>query len=45
MRRRVGFIGFGFIGGVHAFAYRALPFHYERLPGEYELAAVATSRP
>lgn len=45
MRRRVGFIGFGFIGRVHAFAYRALPFHYERLPGEYELAAVATSRP
>ncbi len=30
---------------MHAFAYRALPFHYERLADSYELAAVATARP
>ena len=29
---RVGFLGFGFIGKVHAFAYRTLPFYYPKLP-------------
>ena len=29
---RVGFLGFGFIGKVHAFAYRTLPFYYPALP-------------
>lgn len=42
---RVGFIGFGFIGKVHALAYRSLPFYYDEMPGEYRLAHVVTSRP
>lgn len=29
---RVGFVGFGFIGKVHACAYAELPFHYAPLP-------------
>jgi predicted dehydrogenase len=45
MRWNVGFIGFGFIGKVHALAYRSLPFYYDRVPGEFRFASVATSRP
>ncbi len=41
----VGIIGYGFIGKVHAFAYRTLPYFYEELPVEAKLVGVATSRP
>ena len=40
---RVGFLGFGFIGKVHAFGYRTMPFHYPSLPGA-RFVAVCTSR-
>ena len=41
---RIGLIGYGGIGRVHAAAYRALPFHYG-LPAEsIQIAGVATSR-
>lgn len=45
MHWKVGIIGFGFIGKIHALAYQSLPYYYDRMPGRYELAAVATSRP
>ncbi|NIA20562.1 MAG: Gfo/Idh/MocA family oxidoreductase [Anaerolineaceae bacterium] len=41
---RVGFLGFGFIGKVHAFGYRTLPFSYPSLPGA-KFVAVCTSNP
>ncbi len=44
MKWNVGFVGFGFIGKIHALAYRSLPFYYDRLPGHYHLKSVATSR-
>lgn len=44
MIHRVGFIGCGFIGKVHAHAYRSLPAYYDRLPLDFRLATVATSR-
>ena len=40
---RVGFLGFGFIGKVHGFAYRSLPFYYPDLPGA-RFVAVCTSK-
>jgi len=40
---RVGFLGFGFIGKVHAFAYRTFPFYYPSLP-RARFVAVCTSR-
>ena len=40
----VGIIGYGFIGKVHAYAYRTIPFHYEPAPIDARLVAVATSR-
>jgi len=39
----VGIIGYGFIGKVHAYAYRTIPFHYEPAPIDARLVAVATS--
>ena len=45
MQWNVGFVGFGFIGKIHALAYRSLPYYYDRLPGEYRFACVARSRP
>ncbi|MFP4374407.1 MAG: Gfo/Idh/MocA family protein [Spirochaetaceae bacterium] len=43
MRRyRIGILGYGFIGRVHAWAHENLRFHY-RLPFETEIARVATS--
>jgi levoglucosan dehydrogenase len=39
---RIGFVGFGFIGKVHAFGYRTLPFSYPSLPGA-RFVAVCTS--
>ncbi|MFO7782430.1 MAG: Gfo/Idh/MocA family oxidoreductase [Spirochaetia bacterium] len=45
MRRyRVGILGYGFIGRVHAWAHANLRFHYN-LPFETEIVRVATSRP
>ena len=40
---RVGFVGFGFIGKVHAFGYRTFPFYYPDLPAA-RFVAVCTSR-
>ena len=42
---RVGIVGFGFIGKVHAYGYRNLPFFYDPLPLEAEITHVVTSRP
>ena len=41
---RVGILGFGFIGKVHAYAYRNLALYYSPPPLETQLAAVCTSR-
>lgn len=41
---RVGFIGYGGIGRVHALAYRAIPFYYGLPADSIQLAAVATAR-
>lgn len=38
---RIGFLGFGFIGKVHAYGYRTLPFYYPGMP-EVRLVAVCT---
>lgn len=37
----VGIIGFGFMGKVHAFDYRSLPFYYDPLPVRTRLVGVA----
>ncbi|NUQ63981.1 MAG: Gfo/Idh/MocA family oxidoreductase [Pirellulales bacterium] len=42
---KVGIIGFGFIGKVHAFGYRNLPIYYDPVPLEARITHVATSRP
>jgi predicted dehydrogenase len=41
----VGIIGYGFIGKVHAFGWRSIPFYYDPPPLETRLVAVATSSP
>ena len=41
---RIGFIGYGGIGRVHALAYRAIPFYYGLPADSIQLAAVATGR-
>jgi predicted dehydrogenase len=41
---RAGFIGFGFIGKVHAYCHAAMPFCYDKPPARTELFAVCTSR-
>jgi predicted dehydrogenase len=41
---RIGFHGFGFIGKVHAFGYRTLPFFYPTLPGARFVAVCTSSR-
>jgi predicted dehydrogenase len=41
----VGMIGYGFIGKVHAFGYRSIPFYYDPPPLDARLVCVATSRP
>ena len=41
---RIGFIGYGGIGRVHALAYRAIPFYYGLPADSIQLAAVATRR-
>jgi predicted dehydrogenase len=40
----VGIIGYGFIGKVHAFSHRTIPFHYDPPPVAVRLVGVATSR-
>ena len=45
MSMGVGLIGTGFIGKVHALAYRCLPYYYDSPPGEYRFATVATRSP
>ena len=42
--KKVGFIGFGFIGRVHAYGYINLPMYYEGLPFKPVLSHVCTSR-
>lgn len=39
----VGMVGYGFIGKVHAHAYRALPLFYDPLPAKTELIGVCTT--
>jgi predicted dehydrogenase len=39
----VGIIGYGFIGKVHAYAYRSLPFFYDPPPLATKLVGVATA--
>jgi predicted dehydrogenase len=41
----VGIIGYGFMGKVHAFGYRSIPFYYDPPPLDVRLVAVATSSP
>jgi predicted dehydrogenase len=40
----VGIVGYGFIGRVHAWAHRSLPFFYSPLPRQTRLIGVCTSR-
>lgn len=42
---RVGLVGCGFIGKVHAWAHANLPYFFENLPYRTHLARVCTSRP
>jgi predicted dehydrogenase len=42
---RIGMIGYGGIGRVHAMGYRSLPFHYGLPAGSVQLVGVATTRP
>lgn len=42
---RVGLLGFGFIGKVHAFAHRNLPLYFDPLPFRCKIAKVATAHP
>ncbi len=41
---RVGIVGYGFMGKVHAHAYRSLGFYYDPPPAHIEFVGVATSR-
>ncbi|MFO7905720.1 MAG: Gfo/Idh/MocA family protein [Planctomycetota bacterium] len=41
---RVGILGFGFIGKVHAYAYQTLPFFYDPVPLATRITHVVTSR-
>lgn len=41
----VGIIGFGFMGKVHAFDYRSLPFYYDPMPVTIKLVGVADVTP
>ncbi len=41
---RIGLIGYGGIGRVHAAAYRAIPFHYGLPANSISIAGVATTR-
>jgi predicted dehydrogenase len=41
---RVGILGFGFIGKVHAYGYQNLPFYYDPPPLDARITHVAASR-
>lgn len=41
---RVGIIGFGMIGKVHAYGYATLPYYYDPLPLSARITHVVTSR-
>ncbi len=41
---RVGILGYGFIGKVHAYGYRTLPFYYDPLPLATRITHVVTSQ-
>ena len=41
---KVGIIGFGFIGKVHAYRYENLKYYYPNSPFRVEIAGVSTSR-
>ena len=41
---RVGFVGFGFIGKVHAYGYLNLPLFYDPLPLQARIVSICTSR-
>lgn len=43
-KTRIGLIGYGGIGRVHAAAYRAIPFHYGLPADSIAIAGVATTR-
>lgn len=42
---RVGIIGFGFIGKVHAYGYLNLPLFYDQNDFRTEITHVCTSKP
>jgi predicted dehydrogenase len=42
---RIGIIGFGMIGKVHAFGYAALPYYSEPFDAAFQIASVATAHP
>lgn len=42
---RVGIIGLGFIGKVHAYGYATLPFYYDKLGVRGRITHVCTSKP
>ncbi len=41
---RVGIVGYGFIGKVHAYGYRTLPFYYDPVPLTARITHVVTSQ-
>jgi len=41
---RVGILGFGMIGKVHAYAYAAMPFYSEPMNATFQITHVATAR-
>lgn len=41
---KIGMLGFGSMGKTHTFAVRNLPFYYENLPFDAQIAGVCTSR-
>lgn len=43
MELGIGIVGYGFIGKVHAFAHRSLPFMYDPLPARTRLVGVCTA--
>ncbi len=40
---RIGLVGYGFIGKVHAYAYRTLPFYYDPFPVKVRLVGVCAA--
>ncbi len=40
---RIGMVGYGFIGKVHTYAYRNIPFFYDPFPAEIKLVGVCAS--